>query len=186
MKQKACKVCRQKFLPTRPLQSVCGVVCALERARSMAAKQALAKARQARKELRERKEKLKTRMDYQREAQAAMNAFRRYEDMLAGHGCISCGNQNPVQWHAGHFLSRGAHPELALEPRNIFLQCSQCNDYLSGNQLEMRKGILARKGQAELDWLEGPHDPKKYTIPELKAIKTHYKQKLAELKKGQS
>jgi hypothetical protein len=158
---------------------VCGPDCAKELAMRERVRRERAESRRIKNEIREQREKLKTRVEHAREAQAAVNAYVRQRD--AGLPCISCGNQNPVQWHAGHYLSRGAHPELALEPRNIFRQCSQCNDYLSGNQIEMRKGILARKGQAELDWLEGPHPPRKYTIEELKSIKAEYKQKLKDL-----
>lgn len=168
-----CKSCRQLFTPTKPLQTVCGPKCAHELVMAN-------KAKMQRKEDRERKSKLKTRSDYMKEAQAAVNAYVRARD--EGFPCISCGIDNPKQWHAGHYLSRGAHPELALEPRNIFKQCSQCNDYLSGNQIEMRKGIIARKGVEEIEWLEGPHDPKKYSIDDLKAIKDEYKLKLKQLK----
>jgi hypothetical protein len=33
-----------------------------------------------------------------------------------------------------------------------------------------------------VEWLEGPHEPKKYTIEDLKSIKETYRQKLKALK----
>jgi hypothetical protein len=129
----------------------------------------------------ERKEKLKTRREWFNEAQVAINAYRRAEDDALGLPCISCGIIHPRQWHAGHYLSRGAHPELALEPRNIFRQCSQCNDILSGNQIEMRKGIIALRGIGEVEWLEGYHPPAKWSIDELRALRDEYRAKLKSL-----
>ena len=86
------------------------------------------------------------------------------------------------QWHAGHYLSRGAHPELALEPLNIWRQCAPCNTHLSGNQIEFRKGLIARQGVALVEWLEGPHEPKHYAIEDYNAIKAAFVAKLKELR----
>ena len=30
--------------------------------------------------------------------------------------CVSCGNYHQGQWHAGHYLTVGARPELRFEP----------------------------------------------------------------------
>ena len=35
-----------------------------------------------------------------------------------------------------------------------------------------------------VEWLEGPHEPKKYTVEELKAMAAGYRAKTRELKKG--
>jgi len=48
----------------------------------------------------------------------------------------------------------------------------------SGNILEYRIRLVKKIGQAAVDWLEGPHEPKRYTIDELKEIKAEYKSKL--------
>lgn len=177
-----CQICRAEYVKRSMTHKACSPPCAAEVVMRDRVRRERAESRRMRNEIREQREKLKTRAEHAREAQAAVNAYVRERD--AGLPCISCGNANPVQWHAGHFRSRGACPELALEPRNIFKQCSQCNDHLSGNVLEMRKGILARKGQEELEWLEGYHPPRKYSIDDLKAIKALYKQKLKELKEA--
>lgn len=116
-----------------------------------------------------------------KEAQAAVNAYVRERDRDLP--CISCGRFHQGQWHAGHYLSRGAHPELALDERNLAKQCQPCNTHLSGNQLEYRKGLIARYGIDHVEWLEGPHEAKKYTIDDLKAIRDEYKQKLKAIKK---
>ena len=41
-----------------------------------------------------------------------------------------------------------------------------------------RKNLLELIGEDALNWLEGKHPPKKYTIPELKALKAEYQAKL--------
>ena len=170
-----CKVCKQTFDRVRPLQAVCSPICALQLAQT--------KRKQAeRKAYRVAKEKIKTRSDYMREAQTALNAWiRLVRDK--DEPCISCGRHHSGQYHAGHYRSRGAMPMLALEPRNIHKQCSICNNHKSGNLTEYRIRLLAKVGQAELDWLEGPHEPKKYTIEDLRQIRDEYRMRLRQAKK---
>ena len=170
-----CKICRVEFERTRMSQPTCGdPVCRAEWKRQCAIKKA------ERLEIRKRKEKLKSLDDWMKDAQAAVNSFVRERDAFLP--CISCGITNPVQWHAGHYLSRGAHPELALDPRNINRQCSQCNDYLSGNQIEYRKGLIRRYGQAYVDWLEGQHDAARLSVDDLKRITAEFKKATKELR----
>lgn len=138
-----------------------------------------------REEKRQRKEKLKTRAQWANDAQVWVNKYIRLRD--AGLPCISCGSMmNEGGYtgaggiHAGHYRSRGACPELRYEELNIHNQCARCNNELSGNQIEYRKGLIAKIGQDKVEWLEGPHDPKKYTIDDLKEIIAKYKQKCKE------
>jgi len=51
----------------------------------------------------------------------------------------------------------------------------------SGNILEYRIRLVKKIGQAAVDCLEGPHEPKRYTIDELKKIKARYRRLLREL-----
>lgn len=52
----------------------------------------------------------------------------------------------------------------------------------SGSILEYRIELVKRIGQDKVDWLEGKHEPKRYTIDDLKEIKAHYCAKVRELK----
>lgn len=169
-KSRACKVCGDSFTPVRPLQAVCGVGCAVSLAREKQASQAR-KAKRA--ETKAAKEKLKTRADYLKECQQAFNAWVRERD----HGlpCISCQRHHSGQYHAGHYLTVGAHPELRFEPENCHKQCAPCNNHLSGNIVEYRKGLIAKIGLDRLEWLECQHESKKYTIDEIKALIKHYR-----------
>lgn len=77
---------------------------------------------------------------------------------------ISCNSLRGSEWHAGHFLSVGSHPELRLNAKNVNKQCSICNAHLSSNRPGYEQGIVARFGQDRLDWLLGPHDQLNATI----------------------
>ena len=165
MRPKTCPSCRTKFEPLRPLQVACSIPCAITHANNL-------KAKRERKERKETKAKLKTRRDWLKEAQAAFNKWiRTRDDKLP---CISCGRHHNGQYHAGHYLSTGARPELRFEPLNVHKQCSACNNHLSGNIVEYRKALIDKIGLEQLEWLEGPHEPKKYTVDDLKEIKQHY------------
>lgn len=174
MKPRKCANCKAEFIPSRMGQKVCSVECA----KSIAIKK---REKVEKAQDRQKREAIKSRAEWAREAQSAVNAYIRQRD--ADKPCISCGRHHQGQYHAGHYLSRGAHPELTYDERNIHKQCQPCNTHLSGNQIEYRKGLIARYGLLYVEWLEGPHEPKKYTIADLKAIKAEYVAKLKELKK---
>jgi hypothetical protein len=130
------------------------------------------KALESRKETRSALTALKTRRDWLKEAQAAVNKYVRARD--AGKPCVSCGALTAGQWDAGHYRSAGGHPALRLDPLNIHKQCSVCNAHKSGNLIEYRKELINRIGLEKVEWLEGPHEPKKYSIEDLKAIKADF------------
>ncbi len=154
-------------------------------------------AKKERKEHKARKEGLKTVRDWIKEAQKEFNRFIRLDDM--GKPCISC--DTPISeiegsqgwkvggaWDCGHYLTVGGHPELRFEPYNAHRQCKSCN---AGSNKYGRKTktvgetyrikLIERIGIERVEWLEGPHQAKKYTIEELKAIKIKYKQKCKDL-----
>lgn len=172
LKRKKCRICGDQFVPFRPLQQVCGHMCAIELAQKNRAKK-------ERQETREAKERIKSRGDYAREAQIAFNAYIRARDK--GKGCISCGIQTGKE-NAGHYRSVGSCPELRFEESNVHLQCERCNTYLHGNLINYRIHLIERIGINKVVWIEGPHEPKKYTIDDLREIKKLYKRKLKEIK----
>lgn len=181
LKQKKCRVCDEQFTPTNTLQRACSPACALNGAK---AKREQQEAKEQRRALRLAKEKLKPRSQWMREAQTAYNAYIRERDKDLP--CISCGDFTPMtrggDYDCGHYRSVGANPELRFEELNTHKQCKQCNSHLSGNIVNYRIGLLMRIGEEKVRWLEGPHEPKKYTIEDLTAIKAEYRQKLKDLK----
>ena len=190
-KPKKCRVdtCRASFVPSRMGQAVCSPACAMIDAPRHEPKARKALAEIERKDIKVRKEKLKSRADHLREAQAAVNEYVRLRD--AHLPCISC-DSNPSdqelitgsRWDAGHYRSVGACPELRFEPLNIHRQCVKCNRNLSGNAVEYRIRLVHRIGAETVIWLEGPHEPRKYTVEEIKTIKAEYRAKTRELKRA--
>ena len=182
MKVKRCKVCRNEFVPTKPMQTVCGLQCALSLASVIKAKRERTQIAQDRKETKAKLEKLKSRSDWAKEAQTAFNRWVRLRD--ADKPCISCGRHHTGQYHAGHYMSRGARPELTYEPLNCHKQCAPCNTHLSGNIALYRGRLIEKVGAEAVAWLEGPHEQKHYTTDDLKAIKADYTRKARELEKS--
>ena len=162
------------FQPDRMGQKACSPLCALSTAKDE-------KRRKQKREARKARERLKTRSEWAKEAQAAFNAWVRERDY--GEPCISCGRMHEGQWHAGHYRSVGACPELRFEPLNCNLQCVPCNHHKSGNIVEYRINLVKKIGEGKVAWLEGPHEPKRYTVEELQAIKREYSRMARELRK---
>ena len=179
---RTCKACKGKYESARLGQVCCSPVCAYAYAKAQREKREAKAKVDERKKLKAKIQALKPKSHWQKLAQAAVNAFVRVRDEKLP--CISCGRFHNGQWHAGHYLSRGAHPELALEPRNIHKQCAPCNNHLSGNQINFRKGLIARFGEAEAEWLEGPHESKHYSIDDLKQIAAQYRAMTKQLQQG--
>ena len=185
-KPKKCRVatCRASFVPSRMGQAVCSPACALIDGPRHAPKARKALADIERKDIKVRKEKLKSRADHLKDTQQAFNAWVRARD--AALPCVSCGRHHEGQYHAGHYRTVGANPELRFEPLNAWKQCAPCNNHLSGNLINYRISLLQRIGEEKVAWLEGPHEAKKYTVEEIKAIKAKYRAMTKELKKGQA
>jgi len=182
-KLKKCRVCREAFLPRTSLQVLCGnYECACLYAHAAKTKREVLERTKERKVIREAKQKLKTRQQWLKEAQIEFNRYIRARD--SAEPCISCGNYHNGQYHAGHFRSIGSAPELRFEESNVHKQCSPCNNYKSGNLLEYRKRLILKIGAENVEWLEGKHEPKKYTIDDLKELKIYYKNKLKEIQNG--
>ena len=181
---KKCKnpACGASFPPRRLGQAVCSPACGLAIAPANRDKARKAIDQRERREIQVRKEKLKSRADHLKEAQVVVNQYIRLRD--ADLPCVSCGRFHDGQWHAGHFRSAGGHPELRFEPLNIWRQCAPCNTHKSGDLVNYRAELVRRIGPEKVEWLEGPHEAKRYTIDDLKAIKAEYRAKIKQLKEA--
>ena len=171
--------CRDWYMPRTSFQKACSPRCAMAVAKAEQKREQKARDRQTR-------EKLKTRSDWTKEAQRAFNEFIRLRD--EHKPCISCGAVNVDHtrggaWDCGHYLSTGANPELRFCEMNAAKQCKQCNQHLSGNVANFRIGLRERIGDEALDWLEGPHEPKRYTIDDLREIRDHYRAEVRRMKR---
>jgi hypothetical protein len=145
-------------------------------ARQRREKETALAARKERAEIRARKVKVRTRSYYVKAAQAAFNAWIRARD--AGLTCISCGSMPEQRYggamDCGHYRSTGAAPHLRFTPANAASQCVKCNRHLGGNAVAFRRGLVARIGMEAVEALEADHDPRKWSVDELIAIRRKY------------
>lgn len=185
-KARVCSQCPKEFLPRSSTQRVCSQRCAMKVVKAHKAKEKA--------ELKARKKAIKRLSEYRAEAQQAFNDWVRARD--ADLPCVSCGATNPPmkpggQWDAGHFLSRGAYPELAFHEDNCHKQCKSCN---AGSGKFSHKArtvsqnyemeLLRRIGAERMAALKGPHEATKYKKGDYERIRATYKAKLKALKDG--
>jgi hypothetical protein len=184
-KPKKCRVatCRASFVPSRMGQAVCSPACAAIDAPRHIEKARKAIAQRDRREIQVRKEKLKSRADHAKEAQAVINRYVRLRD--AHLGCISC--DKPAswggQWHCSHFRSVGAAAHLRFNLWNMNKSCSQCNAHLSGNIMVYRPRLVEKIGAEKVEWLERNQDLVRHEIPYLKRLKAVFTKKVRRLEK---
>jgi hypothetical protein len=184
---KSCRVCKTRFEATRPFQPTCSYECSVSYAEKVVAKKRAKEAKEDRKQTKVRKEKLKTRSDYIKEAQIEFNKYIRLRDQF--QPCICCarplgeGAGTGGAFDCGHYRSVGSAPHLRFDPRNAHAQRKQCNRYGAGRAVDYRLGLIERIGAQAVGELEADQAPKHYTIEDLKAIKATYRQKAKELMK---
>ena len=173
-----CETCGKPFQQARSMQAVCSPRCALRLPKVQAKRE-----KAADKEKREAQQKLPY---FIAKAQTAVNAYILARD--AGNPCICCGRfSNGAgavrggEWDAGHYRSRGAAPELRFDERNIHAQLKYCNRR-GWDVAGYRANLIGKIGLAEVEALEGPHPPRKWTIPALKALAAEYRAKARALK----
>ncbi len=169
-----CLCCKDKFKPKYFLQKYC-----MEKNECIKAFVESNREKKWKQEKAELKEKLKTLGEYEKEARIVFQKWIRMRDTM--QPCISCGTFDSPQFDAGHFYSANQFSGMIFNEDNVHKQCSYCNDYLSGNILAYREGLIKRYGLEFVERLERQKDSGrnyKYTKPELIEIKNKYKQLL--------
>ena len=174
-----CKNCGEVFQKITPLHSVCSIKCAIAHSKTLEVKRERMESKKAKAETRDKLNKIKTRSQWLKEAQVIVNKYIRLRDV--GLNCISCNKPMLKKINAGHYLSVGAHPELRFNELNIHAQCEHCNSYKSGNISLYRPRLIEKIGLLMVEWLEGRHNPKKYTIDDIKFIIKQHKEKIKQL-----
>jgi len=187
-KPKKCRAkgCGVVFTPARPFQCWCSPDCGLTIARAKKEQADQRKRSDERKADRAKREKLKTRSDWMKDAQREFNRYIRLRD--ADRACICCGRplgEDAIggAYDAGHYRSVGSAPHLRFDERNVHAQRKQCNLWGSGRAVDYRLGLIQRIGQKAVEALESDQCAKHYTIEDLKQIKDTYRQKARELEK---
>ncbi|WP_223672863.1 recombination protein NinG [Proteus terrae] len=191
LRRRRCKVCREWFIPRQSFQNWCSPEHGFElseQRRNKDREKALAKLKKEKqKKEREEKDKLKSRKlavkplsYFTKKAQTAFNAFIRERDK--DEPCISCGRFHEGQYHAGHYRTTGANPELRFDEDNCHKQCAPCNNHLSGNIENYTPRLIEKIGQERFDRLMGSHELPKWKREDYERIRDHYRAKLKELK----
>lgn len=189
LKKKKCRQCKGVFTPWNSLQFACTPKCALAYTKAQEEKKAARERKEieriGRKELRERKEALKTVQDLTMELQPIFNKFIRLRDKDLP--CISCGTMD-AKFDAGHYFSCGAYPNLRFWESNTRKQCFACNAHhvKGGNLIEYRFGLIARFGKEWVEEFEAKAlaaPPANYTRDQLREMKKQYRQKIRELER---
>ncbi len=187
LKQKQCKVCRSPFVPKRAIQPACSLTCEIDLAAAKveAARNKRAKAERIADGL--KRTAMKTRRQWIAECQVVVNRYCRLRDLRKGYGCISCGAK-PAQafggtMDAGHYRSVGSAPHLRFFTPQITLQCVRCNRDLSGNAVEMRRGLVARHGLAFVELIESMQGVAKWSVEYLIRLKRIFTRKANRMQK---
>ena len=175
-KFKKCKVCKSKFQLFRTTQKVCSPNCAIALAKVDGAKKEKKSHSAAKRNLKNNDRTLQA-----KKAQAAFNKFIRLRDK--GNVCISCQNP-PLKKNAGHYKTTKAHPELRFCEAQVHLQCEHCNTHLSGNIYNYRPNLINKVGIEMVDWIEGPHELKRYTAANFITIKKWYTRRTKRMEQG--
>lgn len=188
-KPRKCRIkaegCEITYAPFNSLQKCCyNPKCILANHHKEEEKKTARAHKKERQQHKKDKERVKTRGEWMREAQTAFNKYIRLRDHA--EPCISCQRHHKGQYHAGHYRSVGGNPELRFEELNCHKQDSVCNNHRSGNLIDYRINLIKKIGLDKVEWLEGPHEPKKYTIEDIKAIKAKYAKLSRELEKSLS
>ena len=184
-----CPICRQTYTKTRTFQKCCeNPDCAAQMGRVLAASRKLKARREEVKADRAKRESLKTRAEWLKDAQVAFNGYIRARD--AGKTCICC--DQPLQGPAvgggfdcGHYRSTGSAPHLRFNEDNAHGQTKQCNRWGAGRAVDYRLGLIKRIGLERVERLESDTTLAKWTIDDLKEIIAKYKAMEKELRKQQ-
>ncbi|MBS0833652.1 recombination protein NinG [Enterobacter hormaechei] len=182
------KACRQWFHPVRDGQVVCSFECASAVAKEQTAKaREVAKQKEVQRQRTEEKagrqrrkakrESLKSKSQWDKEAQSAFNRYIRIRD--EGKSCVSCGNPligksnylTGSAIDASHYRSRGAASHLKFNVFNVHSACTRCNRQLSGNAVEYRIHLVERIGLERVERLEADNAPRRFDITYLKRVK---------------
>ena len=123
--EKSCKVCHKPFKPFKSTAVVCSYRCAIKYAKR-----------------KEKAKKQKVRdnvVKYSKLMAEAKAAFQKWVRKRDEHlPCISCGKMTAEQWDGGHYRKAEIYRGVIFHEWNVNRQCSYCNRYLHGAEVEYR------------------------------------------------
>ncbi|HCO1660169.1 TPA: recombination protein NinG [Escherichia coli] len=203
--RRKCKVCGEYFVPKFHdirIRWCCpehGAILAMEEREKEKVKAAAKRIKEqkeaekaGRKRRKAKRESLKSKSQWDKEAQSAFNRYIRVRD--EGKPCVSCGNPligksnylTGSAIDASHYRSRGAASHLKFNVFNVHSACTRCNRQLSGNAVEYRIRLIERIGLERVERLESDSEPRRFDIPYLQRIKSIFTRKARALEKRRS
>jgi len=175
IKPKKCDSCKEDFTPFQSFQKVCKKYsCMIAYAKKKEQKKANQKHQKRKSEffINDRSHQLKI-------TEKWCNKYIRLRD--DAKPCISCGRHHKGQYHAGHYMSKGGHPQLRFDENNIHKQCSTCNNHRSGNLVRYRVRLIKKIGLDMVEYLECFQGGDKLHLHEIINIGKKYQQLHKEL-----
>ncbi|EPN7096540.1 recombination protein NinG [Enterobacter hormaechei] len=200
--RRKCKVCGEYFVPKFHdirIRWCCpehGAILAMEEREKEKVKAAAKRIKEqkeaekaGRKRRKVKRESLKSKSQWDKEAQSAFNRYIRVRD--EGKPCVSCGNPligksnylTGSAIDASHYRSRGAASHLKFNVFNVHSACTRCNRQLSGNAVEYRIRLIERIGLERVERLESDNESRRFDIPYLQRIKSIFTRKARALEK---
>lgn len=186
MPKRRCKQCGDSFLALKgEIRSFCSVDCGFKLANKNIKKAKQMAYKNKTRELKKKKEADKSLKRLCVELQVLVNKYIGLRDK--GKPCISCG---ALAGESGHFYSIGSKYQCSrfrFNLINIHRQCGYCNQHLSGNPLEYRKGLIERYGESYLDDIEefkrmaDSGEEKRLTKEEVRSMKTEFRLMIKEI-----
>lgn len=188
--RRKCKVCGEYFVPKFHdirIRWCCpehGAILAMEEREKEKVKAAAKRIKEqkeaekaGRKRRKAKRESLKSKSQWDKEAQSAFNRYIRVRD--EGKPCVSCGNPligksnylTGSAIDASHYRSRGAASHLKFNVFNVHSACTRCNRQLSGNAVEYRIRPVDRIGLKRVERLEADNAPRRFDVTYLKRVK---------------
>lgn len=170
MKLPKCKICKNEFVKTRPLQPTCTrYECMVDYANQHLSKSVKEKKKQDTKAKKEFNQNDKV---YLKElAQRLVNKYARMRDEKErGYVCCTCGHRGG-QMDGGHFLPTSGYSAIRYNTNQIHQQCKNCNRFNGGKPKEYRVFMIDKYG---LDYVEKLESIKNTT----RSYSTEYYQKL--------
>ena len=184
-----CKICKEKFVKTRPIQPCCNKYeCMVQYAKKVAEK-AIEKRNKDKEQLdvlfKEKSDQKKLNYLLVNVRNVCHEYIRERDKYLP---CISCNNQWNNEFQAGHFYKAELYSNLKFDEKNITGQCRQCNLRKDGNVSGYRAGIIQRYGEEHLKYLDNlakefKKSSYKWDREELESLRKYYKEKIKDLQK---
>ena len=171
-RQRQCKICKAIYTPIRPLQSVCGVTCAI----------ALGNQKAVKKALRTYREDSKTLTQHKKDTQVYFNRYINLRDMHKP--CISC-QKSPYlgKRNASHFRPRSTAAILSYNFLQVRSSCEPCNSNLSGNLVQYRIALAKILTPEQLAAIENNNKRADFTVEYLKRLQGILKRRVKYYKK---